>query len=203
MIIALLQPQFAPNLYDLVAMLRANRVIMLDEDIWSRKGRTHRTMITESEWINIPVKTEDKKKPIKEVRIDQSQDWFTPFWNGIYHNYHSSTYFDYFEDELKALFEEVRTSEFLIDFNLAVFQKLLQFLEVDLSFELASKPDFELDEGSIIYQEHQSKNYMHRLENAKSVAIENPEITSIADLSTLHLLFHHGPESFKLLDLLK
>lgn len=184
-------------------MLRADRVILLDKDIWSRKGRTQRAMISDSEWINIPIKTEDKKKPIKEVRIDQSQDWFTPFWNGIYHNYHSATYFDYFEDELKALFEDVRNSKLLIDFNLTFFKKLLQFLEVELIFELASESGFDIDEGSIIYQEYQSKNYIQRIENAITVEFENPETTSIAELSILHLLFHHGPESFKLLDLLK
>lgn len=62
MIISLQQPQFAPNLYDLSAMHRADRVILLDEDQWSRKGRTHRARITEAEWINIPIKTEDKKR---------------------------------------------------------------------------------------------------------------------------------------------
>ncbi len=203
MSVALVQPQFAPNLYDLVAMLRAARVILLDKDIWSRKGRTQRAMISDSEWINIPIKTEDKKKPIREVRIDQSQDWFTPFWNGIYHNYHSATYFDYFEDELKALFEDVRNSKLLIDFNLTFFKKLLQFLEVELIFELASESGFDIDESSIIYQEYQSKNYIQRIENAITVEFENPETASIAELSIFHLLFHKGPESFKLLDLLK
>lgn len=203
MSVALIQPQFAPNLYDLIAMMKADQVILLDEDIWSRKGRTQRARITDSEWINIPIKTDDKKKPIREVRIDHSTDWFTPFWNGIYHNFHSATFFDYFEDELIALFDSTRNSEFLIDFNLTVFKRILQFLEIDIAFELTSETNILIDPLAIVFQEYQSKNYIHRAENNQSIKIDNPEIETIAELSILHLLFHHGPESFKVLDLLK
>jgi len=200
--IALIQPQFAPNLYDLILMIRADRVILLDEDIWSRKGRTHRAKITDSEWINLPIKTEDKKKSIREIRIDHSEDWYTPFWNGLYHNFHSATYFDYFEVELLALFNEVRDSKLLIDFNLEVFQKLLRFLEIDVSFDLASQSKFELNDYSEIYQEHQSKNYIRQLPNALQMEIQNPKIRKMDECSILHLLLTQGPESFRLLDLL-
>ncbi len=202
MTISLIQPQFAPNLYDLASMLRADQVILLDEDTWSRKGRTHRALITQSEWINIPILGLDKKKSIKDVRIDHSSDWFTPFWNGIYHTFHSFRYFDYFEDELKALFEEGRSSELLINFNLRVFKKILQCLEVDITYHLASETPYELNTKTVIYQEYKSKNYIHRLEYAQSIEIKHPAITPIAQLSILHLLFNYGPESFKLIDLL-
>ena len=202
MILTQIQPQFAPNLYDLASMLRADQVIFLDEDIWSRKGRTHRAMITQSEWINIPIRGLDKKKSIKDVRIDHSIDWFTPFWNGIYHTFHCFRYFDYFEDELKALFDEVRSLRFLIDFNLMVFNNILQWLELNIMYQLASEAPYELNKKTIIYQEYKSKNYIHRLEDSECIKIKHPTISTIAELSILHLLFHHGPESFKLIDLL-
>ncbi len=202
MILTQIQPQFAPNLYDLASMLRADQVIFLDEDIWSRKGRTHRAMINQSEWINIPIRGLDKKKSIKDVRIDHCIDWFTPFWNGIYHTFHCFRYFDYFEDELKALFDEVRSSRFLIDFNLMVFNNILQWLELNIMYQLASEAPYELNKKTIIYQEYKSKNYIHRLEDSECIKIKHPTISTIAELSILHLLFHHGPESFKLIDLL-
>lgn len=184
-------------------MLRADRVVLLDEDNWSRKGRTHRAKISDSEWINIPIQTADKKKPIREVRMDHSEDWFTPFWNGIYHTFHAAVYFDYFEEELKALFENARTETKLINFNLTVFDALLRFLEVDLSYELASKTNFEIESAHTIIQEYQSKNYIHRIENAEELHVHSPEFDRIAERSILHLMFRHGPESFKVLDLLK
>ena len=197
-----IQPQFAPIFHDLASMLKADQVIFLDEDTWSRKGRTHRAMITQSEWINIPIRAHDKKKSIKNVRIDHSVDWFTPFWNGIYHTFHSFPYFDYFEDELKAVFEDVRSSTFLIDFNLMVLNKILRWLELNITYQLASEVTYELNKKTIIYQEYKSKNYIHRLEDSECVKIKHPTISAIAELSILHLLFLHGPESFKLFDLL-
>ncbi len=198
--VAYIQPQFAPNLYDLVAMLRADRVILLDEDQWSRKGRTHRASITDTEWINIPIKTEDKKKAIREVRIDHQVDWFTPFWNGIHHNFHSATWFDYFEDELVALFDETRYSEKLIDFNLTVFERLLCFLEIELDYTLASKTNFDAKNATFIFQEYQSKNYIHRIEGAGTIEIDPPDIAQNAERSILHLLLNEGKESFKIID---
>ncbi len=198
--IALIQPQFAPNMYDLVSMLRADRVVLLDVDLWSRKGRTHRAMIKESEWINIPIKTEDKKKAIKEVRIDHTNDWYTPFWNGIYHNNHHRTYFDYFEDELKALFEEVRTSKYLIDFNLAVFQRLLQFLEVDMDVELASESSFNLEEYSTIYIENECRNYFRHVPYPDKIDQRVKLLAYYFELSIFFLLFNEGPESYSVLE---
>jgi hypothetical protein len=157
-------------------------------------------MIRESEWINIPIKTEDKKKTIKDVRIDHSTDWFTPFWNGICHNNHHRKYFDYFEDELKALFEEVRTTKFLIDFNLNVFRKLLQFLEVDLHFELASASEFDLEKYSTIYIEHESKNYFRHVPYPDKIDQRVKLLAYYFELSMMYLLFNKGPESYSILD---
>ena len=181
-------------------MLRADRVVLLDVDPWSRKGRSHRAMIKESEWINIPIQTEDKKKPIREVRIDHSSDWFTPFWNGIYHNNHNRKYFDYFEDELIALFEEVRSKDYLIDFNLTVFRRILKYLELELSFELASETDFDLKEYSVIYVEHQSKNYFRHIPLPDKIDHNVPSLPKNFELSLMTLLFNEGPESYSIVD---
>lgn len=65
MILTILTPQFAPNLYDLASMLKADQVIFTDVEKWSRKGRTHRAEIRneeDSQWINLPVVSEDRKK---------------------------------------------------------------------------------------------------------------------------------------------
>jgi len=58
--LALILPQFAPNLYDIAVMLQADRIILQDVEEWSRKSRVHRARIRTPEgtqWINIPIKT--------------------------------------------------------------------------------------------------------------------------------------------------
>lgn len=209
MLVAQIQPQFAPNLYDLTAMLRADRVALLDTDIWSRKGRTHRAKIrvgNSADWINIPILTEDKKKEIREVRIDHSQDWFTPFWNAILHNYSDATYFDFYADELYAEFTHARQFEKLIDFNLYIFQKLLTYLEISINYLLNSQKQFSIDNNDSIIQEFESRNYIRQLENAATLPINHPEYQQVGkgfvqECSILDLLLNLGPESFRLPEL--
>ena len=207
---ALIQPQFAPNLFDLSAMLRADTVIWLDTDTWSRKGRTHRAKIRagdSTDWINIPILTEDKSKEIREVRIDQSEPWFPVFWNYLLHNYSSATYFDFYADELFTEFEFASQFEKLIDFNNYIFPKLLTYLEISIKYLSVSQGVFYIQKQDVIIQEYKSRNYIKQLDNALLHPQTLPEYRQIgkgfvSECSVLDLLLNHGPESFRILDLL-
>ncbi|MCG8373351.1 MAG: WbqC family protein [Balneolales bacterium] len=206
MSVALIQPQFAPNLFDLASMLRADRVILLDTDIWSRKGRTHRAALqTRSglQWVNIPIHTEDKKKPINQVQINHSEKlWFETFWNAIHHNYHHARYFDYFEDELLAELQAASNKEKLIEFTKHLLPKLLQYLEIEIEFEWMSElVDIDIN-SELIFQEYQSKNYIRQLPSTHPAEIKDSGIRTMGECSILHVLLTHGPESFKIIDLL-
>ncbi len=218
--LALLTPQFAPNLYDLISMLKADRVILQDVEKWSRKGRTHRAEVCAdggTQWINLPILSEDRKKAVKDVRLDHSQRWFDPFWNAIAHNYKNSTYFDYFEDEIRHDILMVNEFEKLLDFNLYFFKRLLRYLEIDLSFELASDvkgystfPDECLANLGYerLYLEHQSKNYQRQSRKAELALITHPTYKQAypgfqPNCSVLDLLLNEGVESFKLINPLR
>lgn len=208
--IALIQPQFAPNLYDLSAMLKADRVIFLDTDTWSRKGRSHRAKIRNEEgtqWINIPIKTEDKGKVIKQVRIDHSEAWKESFWNGILHNYSTATYFDFLHDELLADFNTASGLEKLIDFNLFFFRRIFKYLELDIAWELKSVLGETDIPQSVIYQEYKSRNYIRQLENYEVALIEHPVYRQAhpgfkEGCSVLDVLLNYGLESYKVIELI-
>tara|TARA_R110002124_G_scaffold134129_1_gene296769 strand:+ start:23195 stop:23854 length:660 start_codon:yes stop_codon:yes gene_type:complete len=215
--IALLTPQFAPNLYDLASMLKADHVIFTDVEKWSRKGRTHRAEIRNEEgtqWINLPILSEDRKKAIKDVRLDHEQQWFEPFWNAILHNYKNATYFDHFEDELYHDIQQAHESEYLLEFNLYFFERLLRYLEIDINYELASNvsdystfPDeaFNNLNADTLYLEHQSKNYQRQSKQAE-IALEKHPIYQqaypgfVEGCSVLDLLLNKGVESFKVIE---
>lgn len=215
--LTILTPQFAPNLYDLCSMMKADRVIYIDVEKWSRKGRTHRAQIRNQEntqWINLPVVQEDRKKAIKEVRLDHSQQWFEPFWNAILHNYKNATWFDHFEDELYADFIKVNEFEYLLDFNMYFFGRICRYFEVEIPYEFASNiPEYNTFPAETaknlkaitLYLEHQSKNYQRQTELAK-IALEKHPIYNQAypgfetECSCIDLLLNNGPESFRILD---
>lgn len=214
--LALLQPQFAPNLYDLFAMLKADRVFWNDLETWSRKGRSHRAAIKGEQglqWINIPIKTADKKKEIGEVRIEHGEEWIEPFWNALYHNYSNATYFDFFVDELEHDVYKAAEFHLLIDFNHYFIKRMLTYLELDLTIELTSSlDDFDPEpnhfaekmNADILYQEHEAKNYQWLSDKAEQ-ALESHPIYSqtgegfLSGCSLLDLLLNCGKESFQVI----
>ncbi|GAB5410032.1 MAG: hypothetical protein BalsKO_23970 [Balneolaceae bacterium] len=215
--LTILTPQFAPNLYDLTSMLKSDRVILQDVEKWSRKGRTHRAEIRNedgTQWINLPVLGEDRKKAIKDVRLDHSQRWFEPFWNAIAHNYKNATWFDFYEDELKADILKVKDFEFMLDFNLYFFNRILQFLELGLSFELASEiesystyPDETASNlrAEVLFLEHKSKNYQRQNRKTKIALSDHPVYPQAysgfePNCSVLDLLLNQGKDSYRVIE---
>jgi hypothetical protein len=222
MTLTLLQPVFAPNLYDLAVMLQADRVILDDLETWSRKGRVHRALIRTPEgtnYIHIPVRTGDRNKPIKEVRIDQESDWITPLLRSLKFNYRNSLYFDFYEPEIEADFNEGKGYEYLLPFILYLRKRLFRFLELGLSPKerLASEcreydhdPDrFARSLGAEkLFQEYDSRHYQRQADMRSEPDFSHPEYRQHFEgflpwCSAYDLLFQYGPESFKVIDQLQ
>lgn len=218
--LTLLFPQFAPNLYDLSLMLRADRVILQDVEQWSRKSRVHRARIrvpNGTQWINIPVRTEDRKKTIKKVRIDHSEDWMTPLLRSIEYNYRNSIYYDFYEPEIKADFQSATEYTFLIDFVLYIQKRLLRFMDITINYELASDiveytsdPDLLAKRlgAQTLYQEHDSRHYQRQARMKTDPAFVHPRYHQHFEgfepwCSVLDVLFQFGPESFRITDRLR
>lgn len=213
--LALLLPQFAPNLYDLAIMLNADRVILQDLEQWSRKSRVHRAQIRkpqDTQWINIPIRTEDRKKAVREVRIDHEKEWITPLLRSLEYNYRNSVYYDFYEPEIKADFESATDYEYLLPFVLYIQKRLLQFMELQVEWELSSNldsytsnPDALAEQvgADTLYQEHDSRHYLRQAESKAEHDFEHPTYHQHFDgfeswCCILDLLFQFGPESFRI-----
>ncbi len=219
-LLALITPQFAPNLYDLSAMLHADTVILMDLERWSRKGRTHRIMVcceNGEQWLNLPIKTGDKRKAIKEVRLDHQQHWQKVLFNTLEFCYTDATYYDYYLDELLNDIKMAYEFEKLIDFNLYFFERLLLYLEIDIEYKLASDLE-EYDENPEVFlrnmncdtliMEHHSRNYLRQPNNDYIEINTHPTYKQVYNnflpgCSMLDLMLNMGPESYKILNELK
>lgn len=219
MTIALLQPVLVPNLYDLTVILQANKVVLQDTENWSRKGRVHRALIRTpdgTQYINIPVHTEDRKKKISEVHIDQEIDWITPILRALRYNYRNSPYFDFYEPEISADMNEGRSYEYLLPFVLFLRRRLYRFLELDLAEKeilssdlgfYTSDPDKLAIEMSadILFQEHDSRHYQRQAGMRTEPDFEHPQYRQHFEgfepyCCLYDLLFQYGPESFRIID---
>lgn len=218
--LALLLPQFAPNLYDLAAMLQADQIILQDVEQWSRKSRVHRAKIRTPEgtqWINIPVRTEDRKKPINRVRIDHKKDWINPLLRSMEYNYRNSIYYDFYEPEIRADFEAGADHKFLQPFLLYLQRRLLRFIDLNITFTLASKlDDYTSDpdqlaqqlEADVLFQEQDSRHYQRQARMKTDPVFHHPTYHQHFEgfkpqCCILDVLFQFGPESFRITDQLQ
>jgi len=231
-ITALLLPTILPDVAWLEAVLRADEVMILDTELFSRKSRVHRGKIRtpdSTQWIHIPIHPGDKKKSLNECHLDHSLDWFTPLWRSIEFNYRNSVYFDFFEPEIKNDIQNLKQFEWFSDASAYFVTQLFKYLEIDSlpaqkdvvknkfrsvsnvygnrkMNELITMGEFDTSTRTIIL-EFESKNYV-------------PQIVQSDHLYTLpkyrqhfggfepncclfDLLFELGPDAWKLLDALK
>ena len=222
--LALLQPVAAPNLYDLAVMLQADRILLQDEVRWSRKGRVHRWLIRTPDgrdYLSIPIHTDDRRKPIRQVRIDQESNWLTPLLRSLRYNYRGSRYFDFYGPEVEADLHRVSELDYLLPAALHLRERLFHYLDLDEELEqkerlvsevgrLPEDPD-KLAFGmgaDVLYQEHRSRHYQRQAEMRTDPVFEHPVYHQHFEgfelwCSLYDLLFQCGPESFYVIDSLR
>ena len=215
--LALILPQFAPNLHDLAAMVQADRVILQDIEKWSRKSRVHRGKIRTpngTQWINIPVRTEDRKKVIRKVRINHNENWITPLLRTLEYNYRNSIYYDFYEPEIRADFNAASQYTYLMDFVLFIQRRLLTFMDINIKYDLASTvPGYTSDpdrlatrlQANHLFQEHDSRHYQRQAIHSSNWHFTHPRYHQHFEgfepwCCLLDILFQFGPESFKIVE---
>ena len=217
--LAILQPVLIPNLHDVAIMKAADKVVIQDCEQWSRKGRTHRALIRTpggTQYLNIPVVTEDRKKKIREVHIDHANNWIKAILRSLRYNYRNSVYYDFYEPEIRADFLEAENFEFLMEFAMYLRGRIFQFMEFEPDAEIVYGS--ELDEyhsdpdklakalgADLYFQEHASRHYQRQGKGRADIGFKHPVYRQHFDgfepwCCLLDLLFQYGPESFRVLD---
>ncbi len=218
-ILSILQPVLIPDLHDLAAILASHTVVLQDTERWSRKGRVHRAKIRTpdgTQYLNVPVRTEDRKKAIREVRIDHFQPWIPGLLRAIEFNYRNSVYYDFYEPEIRADFLSARDEEFLLPFVLNLRKRLFQFLEAEITADIilaSSLPEYDPDpdrltkklNADIYYQEQNARHYQRQGKHKSELHFRHPVYRQHfdgfePDCCLLDLLFQYGPESFRVTD---
>ncbi|MFK7796070.1 MAG: WbqC family protein [Aureispira sp.] len=153
--------------------------------------------------LSIPLlKGKHQQAPIRAVKVDNQSNWQQQHWRSIQTAYGNSPFFDYYAEEIAALYEQPH--QYLFDFCWAAHNLLLQLLQltpsVDFttSYAIQSPPD-------VIDFRHQllPKNYTH-YQDIHYSALPYPQVFEdrqgfLPNLSILDLLFCAGPEATSLL----
>ena len=140
------------------------------------------------------------KTEIKDVRISNHGKWRTEHWNALQSAYGESPFFEFYEDDIRPFFEN--RWEFLLDFNMAITEKMCELLDIHPHIELTSSYQNSLPIGegwgetdfrTIIHPKHPQEDSDFSPKPYYQVYKER--FGFLPNLSILDLLFNMGNEA--------
>ena len=82
--------------------------------------------------LTVPVEKTPSNLPegrlIKDVRISNHGKWRKEHWNALQSAYGESPFFEFYEDDIRPFFEN--HWEYLLDFNMAITEKMCELLDI-------------------------------------------------------------------------
>ena len=140
------------------------------------------------------------KTSIKDVRISNHGKWRTEHWNALQSAYGESPFFEFYEDDIRPFFEN--RWEFLLDFNMAITEKMCELLDIHPHIELTSSYQNSLPIGegwggadfrTVIHPKHPQEDSDFSPKPYYQVYKER--FGFLPNLSILDLLFNMGNEA--------
>ena len=192
---------YAGNLMYYSSMLKAGIVtIDLFENFNKQSYRNRCCIASPNGTLNLVIPINRQTKSIvKEVKIDNSQNWRKIHWKSLESSYRSSPYFEFYEDGFHSIFFN-KNCNFLFEYNQLIHQEVLKALkvEIDLTFTESYIPENDkiYDFRNSIHPKIQLDNQIKEL---KYHQVFQEKQKFIPNLSIFDLLFNKGPTAKQLL----
>ncbi len=134
----LLHPTYFPSVAHFVAMVQAGQITFEIQDNFQKQTYRNRMYIyspSGKQLLNIPIKHSRNTlhQKYKDVQIDYSENWQRIHFKSLEMAYRSSPFFEYFEDDIRPLFE--KKHDFLLDYNFELLAVLQSCLGLNLKYE--------------------------------------------------------------------
>ncbi|MCK8141757.1 WbqC family protein [Flavobacterium sp. I-SCBP12n] len=190
----LIHPTYFPSISHFVAMAQADKITFEIEDNFQKQTNRNRTYIYSPNGIlllNIPIKhSKENRQKTKEIRIEPDFDWQKQHFKSLEAAYRSSPFFEFFEDDLRPLFE--KKYEFLLDLNFEVLDIVFKCLRMKVEYNKTTEYFHQVDQNNM-------SDYRNLVEGKKDIS-EFEKYTQVFDdkygflnnLSILDLLFNEG-----------
>ncbi len=190
----LIHPTYFPSISHYVAMANAETITFEAEDNFQKQTNRNRMYIYSPNGIqllNIPVKhtkgTAHQK--FKYTRLETAFDWQKQHFKSLEAAYRTSPFFEYFEDDIRPVFEKKHT--FMIDLNFEIMDILAGCL--DMPLEYSKTNEYFHEAGDDV------KDFRYLANGKKDTAVFSPYTQVfeekhgfINNLSILDLLFNEG-----------
>ncbi|MEK6450719.1 MULTISPECIES: WbqC family protein [Myroides] len=189
----LIHPTYFASVSHYVAMLQADSVMFEVEDNFQKQTNRNRMYIYSAngiQMLNIPVKhSDDTHKKFKDTRIEHAFGWQKQHFKSLEAAYRTSPYFEYFEDDIRAIFEGKH--DFMLDLNLQIHEVVNSCLGISIPFEKTIEFEKELTEDISDFRSLvNGKKDTNSFESYVQVFDEKHGFLN--NLSILDLLFNEG-----------
>ena len=136
--ISVLTTAYLPPVEYFFAIAHSDSVRIEQHEAYQKQSWRSRCRILAAggpEDLSIPIiKEERRSRPIRDIRIDYSEPWLQHHIRAFAAAYHSSAFYDYYADDLLPILE--RRPVFLFDLNMALLEKLLELLDLEVPVSL-------------------------------------------------------------------
>lgn len=190
----LLHPTYFPSISHFVALVQAEQLTFEIEDNFQKQTNRNRAYIYSPNGIqllNIPVKhSKERHQKTKDIKIENDFDWQKQHFKSLEAGYRSSPFFEYFEDDIRPIFEKKHT--FLMDLNFETFAFLTKSMRMKFNYTTTKEYFHEVDAESVLDFRvlANGKKDSCLFENYKQVFDDKHGF--INNLSILDLLFNEG-----------
>ena len=190
----LIHPTYFPSISNFAAMMQAESITFEIADNFQKQTNRNRAYIYSPNGIqllNIPVKhSKESHQKTKDIKIETDFDWQKQHFKSLEAAYRSSPFFEFFEDDIRPLFEKKHT--YLMDLNFEALQILTHCFRIKLDYKTTTEYIPEVDPNTIID--------FRTLVNGKKDTSTFERYTQVFDdkygfinnLSVLDLLFNEG-----------
>jgi len=188
----IIHPTYFPSISHFVAMVQADSITFEMEDNFQKQTNRNRMYIYSPngiQMLNIPIKhNKEGHQKFKDVRIENDFDWRKNHFKSLEAAYRTSPFFEYFEDDFRALFS--KKHEFMMDLNFQTIELVTDCLGVK----------FEIEKTTEYFHEAEGLTDFRHLANGKKDTSLFEPYTQVFDdkhgfinnLSILDLLFNEG-----------
>ncbi|NDP26039.1 MAG: WbqC family protein [Flavobacterium sp.] len=190
----LIHPTYFPSISHYVAMAQTDNIVFEVEDNFQKQTNRNRTYIYSPNGIqllNIPVKhSKETHQKTKDVRIQPDFDWQKQHFKSLEAAYRTSPFFEYFEDEIRPIFEKKHI--FLMDLNYETMNFVAKCLRMKLEYETTSEYFRAVDSYKILDFRILAEGKKDNSQFETYTQVFDDKHGFLNNLSVLDLIFNEG-----------
>lgn len=190
----LIHPSYFPSISHFVAIAQSDKIVFEMEDNFQKQTNRNRTYIYSPNGIqllNVPVKhSKEAHQKTKEIRIENDFNWQKQHFKSLEAAYRSSPFFEFFEDEIRPIFE--KKHHFLMDLNLETIAFISKCLRLKLNYETTLEYFQEVDANNFLDFRTLVDGKKDKSQFVSYTQVFDDKHGFLNNLSVLDLLFNEG-----------